>query len=218
MDKETLLHVSEIFRSIQGESTWAGLTCTFVRLAGCNLRCAWCDTSYGWEGGTPMPLDDVLFTVEQLPGRLVEITGGEPLLQETCPVFAARLLNSGYTVLCETNGSLPIDRLPAGVVRIMDVKCPASGMVDRTDWSNMGRLTRQDEVKFVLADRDDYLWAKDVVNKYDLAARTQAVLMAPVFGRLAADALAKWLLEDRLNVRLQIQLHKVIWGPERRGV
>ena len=217
-DQTGTLVVSEIFRSIQGESTWAGLPCVFVRLTGCNLRCSWCDTAYAFEGGTVMALDDVVGCVAEFSCSLVEITGGEPLLQEQCPVLARRLLDAGKTVLCETNGALPIDLLPEGVIRIMDLKCPGSGECEGNDWANIDRLSPEDEVKFVLAGRGDYEWSRDVVRKYDLASRCGAVLFSPVMGALEPRSMAEWILEDELSVRLQLQLHKLVWGPEAKGV
>lgn len=212
------LTVTEIFRSIQGESTWAGLPCVFVRLTGCNLRCVWCDTAYAFSGGTKMTVEDVVARVAELACPLVEITGGEPLLQEACPSLAEALLGRGLTVLCETSGALPIDRVPADVITIMDLKCPGSGESSKNDWGNVDRLSRRDEVKFVIADRADYEWSRDVVHRYGLPARCNAVLFAPVFGVLEARDLVQWILEDGLPVRFQPQLHKFVWPPDTRGV
>lgn len=215
---DTLL-VTEIFYSIQGESTRAGLPCVFVRLARCNLRCRWCDTEYSFKGGDRMTLDAVLAKVCGWDCGLVEITGGEPLAQKNCPALAARLLDAGKTVLVETGGSLPIDTLPPGVVRIMDLKCPDSGMCARNYWPNVDVLDpARDEVKFVIASRGDYEWSRDILRKYNLAARCRAVLMSPVRDAVPFDALAAWMLEDGLPARFQAQLHKIIWAPDRRGV
>lgn len=214
---ETLV-VTEVFLSIQGESTWAGLPCTFVRLTGCNLRCAWCDTAYAFHGGTRTTVGGVLEQVRAFGCRLVEVTGGEPLLQRGCTALAACLLEEGYTVLCETSGSVPIDRLPAGVVRIMDLKCPGSGECERNDWSNLDRLAAPDEVKFVIADRRDYEWSRDVVREHGLADRCRQVLFSPVWGSVAPRDLVAWILEDALPVRFQVQMHKVVWAPDTRGV
>ena len=215
--RETLA-VTEIFKSIQGESTWAGLPCIFVRLTGCHLRCVWCDTTYAFQGGGQMDLRDILTRCRELGGSLVEITGGEPLLQKNCGALARRLHAEGYTVLCETSGTLPLSALPDETIKIMDLKCPGSGEHHRNDWSNIGRLSARDEVKFVLADRADYEWSRDVIREYGLASRTRAVLFSPVWDRLEPKQLAEWILEDGLAVRLQIPLHKVIWSPDTRGV
>jgi len=213
------LRVTEIFHSIQGESTWAGLPCVFVRLTGCNLRCAWCDTSYAFAGGTTMTLDAILAEVTAYKTKLVEITGGEPLAQQGCAALAQRLLAAGYTVLVETSGSLPIDTLPEDAIRIMDLKCPDSGECERNHWPNLEKLRpERDEVKFVIASRRDYEWSRDVVLKYTLLARCHAVLFSPVFGVVAPRDLAEWILADRLPVRLQLQVHKFIWAPDQRGV
>jgi len=212
------LQVTEIFRSIQGESTWAGTPCVFVRLTGCNLRCAWCDTPYAYEDGREMTVEEVVAQVAAYSGDLVEITGGEPLLQAAAPALAQALLDAGRTVLCETNGTQPIDRMPSGVITIMDIKCPSSGEFDRTDWDNVERLRAHDEVKFVVADRTDYDWARETVERHGLAGRCHAVLFAPAAGLMRPQTLSEWLLDDGLAVRLQLQLHKVIWPGVKRGV
>jgi len=213
-----MVEVAEIFKSIQGESTWAGLPCAFIRLAGCNLRCAYCDTVYAYGPGRRMELDEAVRQCAALSCRLVEITGGEPLLQTETPALAQRLLDMGHTVLVETNGTLPIETLPRGAIRIMDIKCPGSGMADRIRWENIERLGKRDEVKFVIGGRMDYEWSRDVLRRYDLAARCHAVLFSAVFGLLEPKTLAGWILEDGLPVRLQLQLHKYIWRPDERGV
>lgn len=215
---EKNLQITELFASIQGESTRTGLPCGFVRLAGCNLRCAWCDTSYSYEGGITMPLGAILAQVRLWGISLVEITGGEPLLQPESAALAALLLREGYTVLIETNGSLPIDVLPGEVIRILDIKCPDSGMEDRVLWRNLDLLTRQDEVKFVLASKADYDWALDVLRRFDLARRCGAVLFSPVTGRLDPMDLAAWMIADKPAARLQLPLHKYIWPGRQRGV
>ena len=215
--RETL-RVTEMYKSVQGESTWAGLPCVFIRLTGCNLRCVWCDTAYAFQGGTETAIGEILGKCEELGCSLVEITGGEPLVQENCPTLAACLLEQGMTVLCETGGSLPITVLPDKVIRIMDLKCPGSGECDKNDWSNIDALTPRDEVKFVIADRADYEWSRDVVEEYDLPARCNQVLFAPVFGAIGPRQLVKWILEDGLEVRFQLQLHKLIFPPDQRGV
>jgi len=215
---ERTLTVTEIYRSVQGESTWAGLPCVFVRLTGCNLRCVWCDTEYAFHHGAKMTIAEILGKCDELVCPLVQITGGEPLLQKECSTLAKRLLERGKTVLCETSGALPIDVLPAGVIKIMDIKCPASGECDKNDWSNIDRLSARDEVKFVIADRGDYEWSRDIVARYDLASRCNAVLFSPVFSDMDGRRLAEWILEDGLQVRLQLQLHKLIWGADAKGV
>ncbi len=213
-----MLTVFEIYASIQGESTRAGVPCAFVRLAACDLRCAWCDTPYAFTGGRKMSVDDVLAEVDTLGCQVVELTGGEPLLQAEAPALMARLLERGYTVLLETGGHVPIDNVPDPVVAIVDVKCPGSGEAHRMHWPNLDELSPHDEVKFVLKDRADFDYACDVVRRHDLASRTAAVLFSPVHGVLDPAALARWILEARVPVRLQIQTHKYIWDPETRGV
>ncbi|NUM54796.1 MAG: radical SAM protein [Candidatus Hydrogenedentes bacterium] len=212
------LTVTEIYKSVQGESTWVGLPCIFVRLTGCNLRCVWCDTEYAFYGGAKKTVDEILEECVALDCSLVEITGGEPLLQKHCGTLAKALLDRGFTVLCETSGALPIDRLPGDVVKIMDLKCPGSGEADKNDWSNIDRLSARDEVKFVIADRADYEWGRDVVRRYDLAHKCHQVLFSPVFGSVEAKALVEWILADKLPVRFQLQLHKFVWPPDQKGV
>ena len=212
------LVVTEIYRSIQGESTWAGIPCTFIRLTGCNLRCVWCDSAYAFHGGVRMTLPEILAECRRLGGPLVEITGGEPLLQKGCPCLAEALLAEGYIVLCETSGALPLTVLPGDVIKIMDLKCPGSGECDQNHWANIDALGPRDEVKFVLASREDYEWSRDVLRKYNLAARCHAVLFSPVFGAIDPKDIVAWLLEDRLEVRFQLQMHKFIWPPGQKGV
>jgi len=212
------LRVTEIYASVQGESTWAGLPCVFIRLAGCHLRCAYCDTDYAFEGGTDMTLEAVVDQCAQWPWSLAEITGGEPLLQPACPHLATVLLERGYTVLVETSGTLPVAALPPAAIKIMDLKCPGSGVSDATDWDNIAALTGRDEVKFVIGDRADYEWSCDVVRRHQLPSRCRAVLFAPVFDVMAPQTLSEWILEDGMHVRLQLPLHKYVWPPGRRGV
>ena len=218
LPRDQYLLVTELFASIQGESTRAGLPCAFVRLSGCNLRCSWCDTTYSYEEGTPMTLPDVLEQVRQWGLPLVEITGGEPLLQPLTPLLAALLLERGHTVLIETNGSMPIDVLPDKVIRILDIKCPESGMDTQMHWPNLELLTSQDEVKFVLASRTDYLWALDIIRNTGLSRRCSAILLSPATGRLDPKDLAAWMMADRPTARLQLPLHKYIWPERQRGV
>lgn len=213
-----MLTVFEIYLSIQGESTHVGRPCVFVRLAACDLRCSWCDTPYAFTGGRKMSIDDVMTEVRALGCNLVELTGGEPLLQSAAIPLMQQLREEGFEVLIETGGHLPIHNLPAGVHAIMDVKCPGSGEAARMHWPNLEVLSRDHEVKFVIKDRVDYEYARDVITKHDLAARAGAVLLSPVHGVQAADELARWMLADHLPARLQIQTHKFIWSPETRGV
>jgi len=212
------LRITEIFKSIQGESTWAGLPCVFVRTTGCNLRCAWCDTAYAYDGGTWMSIDDILRRVEEFDCELVEITGGEPLLQEGTPLLARRLRGAGHTVLVETNGSLPIEVLPEGIIRIMDLKCPDSGECGRNRGENVAQLRPGDEVKFVLASRGDYEWAREQIAACGLHQKVQAVLLSAAFGKLEPAKVVEWMLADKLPARFQLQLHKFIWKPEAKGV
>lgn len=211
------LRVHEIYRSIQGESSFAGRPCTFVRLTGCQMRCVWCDTEHAFYEGTWATLDEVCAEVDRLGGDLVEITGGEPLLQPGVLPLTSRLCDAGAIVLLETGGGLDISAVDPRVRRIVDVKCPGSGEVDANRWENLDELRPVDELKFVLAHRDDYLWARRLVADRSLAGRCP-VHFSPVHGRLDARELARWLLEDRLPVRLGLQLHKLLWGAEARGV
>ncbi|MGA6827598.1 7-carboxy-7-deazaguanine synthase QueE [Nitrospira sp. NS4] len=215
--RETTVRVTEIFYSIQGESTYAGQPCVFIRLTGCPLRCTWCDTEYSFYGGTWLSVDALLAQVAQYGCRLVEVTGGEPLAQPEAVPLIARLCDEDYTVLLETSGAIDIEPVDRRARVILDVKCPGSGMTDRMHWPNLDRLTAKDEAKFVLADRADYDWACEIVARYRLADRC-TVLFSPVFGSLDLRGLAEWILADRLPVRFQLQLHKYIWAPDMRGV
>jgi 7-carboxy-7-deazaguanine synthase len=217
------LRVTEIFHSIQGESTWAGVPCTFVRLTGCPLRCVWCDTEYSFHGGEKVMLDDIVARVDEIGTPVVEVTGGEPLVHRNAFVLVQRLLDKGYTVLVETSGAVDVSPLDARAHRIMDLKCPGSGEVQKNMWSNLDHLTGRDELKFVIADRTDYEWARDVVRAKGLDRRVEdgtlrAILFSPVWDSVDFRQLAEWILEDRLPVRYQIQMHKVIWGPTTTGV
>ena len=213
-----MLTINEIFHSIQGESTHAGRPCVFVRLTACDLRCRWCDTPYAFYEGRKMSVDDVVADVESRDCPTVEVTGGEPLLQADVYPLMQRLLDAGKTVLVETGGHRSIAKVPAGVIRIVDIKCPGSGEAEKNDWSNLAHLTGLDEVKFVIADRRDYEYAREVVQRERLAARVNAVLFSPVHGELDAKVLSEWVIADRLDVRVQLQLHKYIWTPSTRGV
>jgi len=216
------LPVTEIFRSIQGESTWAGLPCTFVRLTGCPLRCVWCDTAYAFHGGRKTTLDEIVREVQDIGSSLVEVTGGEPLAHPDAFTLVERLLEEGYTVLVETSGAVDVAPLDPRAHRIMDLKCPGSGEVDRNLWSNLDHLTDLDEIKFVIADRVDWEWAAGVIRERRLddrvrQGRLRALLVSPVWGEADLEAMAEWVLESGLPVRLQTQLHKHIWGAERKG-
>ncbi len=227
------MQITEIYKSLQGESTYAGLPCVFVRLTGCNLRCTWCDTEYSFYGGKKMAPEQVFEEVERLttPSGLVEITGGEPMLQERELVpLMQRLLDSGCKVLLETSGERPLENVPAGVVKIVDVKCPDSGEADTFRMENLATLLPHDEVKFVISDRVDYEFARDFTVLHDLASRVNALLFSPAFAKDAAGArdaskclldpqqLAEWMLEDNVPARLGLQIHKLIWDPAMKGV
>lgn len=213
-----MLTVNEIFYSIQGESTRAGRPCVFVRLTACDLRCSWCDTPYAFTGGQKRTVEEVIAEVGRFGCRLVEVTGGEPLLQPDVYPLMERLLAGGFAVLLETGGHRSIAKVPPGVIAIVDVKCPGSGEADKVDWDNMARLRSHDEVKFVIKDRADYEFARAAVERHDLASRAAAVLFSPVHGALDPRDLAEWVLADRLPVRVQLQVHKYIWGATARGV
>lgn len=220
---EPFLRITEIFHSIQGESTWAGVPCTFVRLTGCPLRCTWCDTEYAFHGGTRMTFPEIMEDVARHPARVVEITGGEPLAHAGAFTLARDLLEAGYTVLVETSGAFDVAPLDDRVHKIMDLKCPGSGESARNLWSNLEHLTDRDEVKFVIKDRADYEWARDTIRDRGLDGRVRdgslrALLMSPVWGEIDLEAFAGWILEDGLPVRFQVQLHKLIWGAQATGV
>jgi len=223
------LRINEIFFSIQGESTWTGLPCVFVRLTGCHLRCAYCDTEYSFKEGGTRTIADIIAEVRKHPTRLVEVTGGEPLLQPRVHTLITQLCDLGYTVLIETSGACDISLCDPRSIRIMDLKTPGSGEVERNLWSNIAHLTKRDEVKFVITSREDYEWAREVVREHGLEERVKSVLFSPVFEQppgseitgaqgLSLRELAEWILADGLNVRMQAQLHKFIWDPQTRGV
>lgn len=220
---ELALRITEIFYSIQGESTWAGVPCTFVRLTGCPLRCVWCDTAYAFHGGERMTFEEILARVRAFPANVVEVTGGEPLAHAPAYALTDRLLEAGYTVLVETSGAYDVAPLDPQVHKIMDLKCPGSGESHRNRWENLQHLTGRDEIKFVVKDRADYVWAREAIREHGLDARVQdgslrALLVSPVWGDIDLEALAGWILEDALPVRFQMQLHKLVWGPDRKGV
>jgi len=211
------MRVTEIFHSIQGESSYVGQPCVFVRLTGCPLRCAWCDTEYAFYGGSEISIDEILAKVKSYDCSLVEVTGGEPLAQPESIPLISKLCDAGYRVLIETSGAIDIASVDGRAHIILDVKCPGSGMMDRMHWPNLSLLTKKDEAKFVLVDRNDYEWARRIIDQHDLTSRCM-LLMSPAFGRLEPRQLAEWLLADKLPVRFQMQIHKFIWAPDMRGV
>lgn len=211
------LKINELFFSIQGESTHAGRPCVFVRLSGCNLRCSWCDTEYAFYEGTERSFESLLEEIKSYNCNLVETTGGEPLLQKEVLPFMKVLCDTGYEVLLETSGQMDISPVDSRVQRIIDIKCPSSNESKKNLWSNTNVLTESDQVKFVIANREDYHWAKNIITTYNLTEKCP-VLLAPVFGVLNNQELAEWILKDRLSVRYQLQLHKYIWPPETKGV
>jgi 7-carboxy-7-deazaguanine synthase len=213
-----MLTVNEIFHSIQGESTFAGEPCVFVRLTACDLRCSWCDTAYAFHEGRKMSIEEVMQAVDSYGCPLVEITGGEPLLQAEVYPLMSRLLESGKRVMIETGGHRSVAQVPREVIRIIDVKCPGSGEASKMHWENLEQLAPTDQVKFVIKDRVDYEYARDIVLRERLSNRAAAVLFSPVHGVMNARTLAEWVLADRLPVRLQLQTHKFIWDPNTRGV
>ncbi len=212
-----MLKVNEIFFSIQGESSMAGLPCIFVRLTYCNLRCSYCDTEYAFYEGSDYSIEDILSEIKKYDCRLVEITGGEPLLQSDVHALMSELCNRGYSVMLETGGSLPIKDVDNRVKIIMDLKCPSSNMSHKNLYENIDYLKPTDEVKFVIGNREDYEWSKNIIRKYSLADKC-TVLFSTVFSELEPVQLAEWILEDNLKVRFQLQLHKYIWSPTKRGV
>ncbi|HVO73877.1 MAG TPA: 7-carboxy-7-deazaguanine synthase QueE [Ignavibacteriaceae bacterium] len=212
-----MLKVNEIYFSIQGESSKAGFPCVFIRLTYCNLRCVYCDTAYAFYEGTDFTEDEILNEVKKYGCRLVEITGGEPLVQQEALELMKRLCDEGYEVMLETGGSLPIENIDKRVMIIMDLKCPSSGMLKKNNYENIGFLKSFDEIKFVIGNSEDYEWSKEIVKKYELTGRC-SVLFSTVFGRLEPIDLAEWILKDKLNVRFQLQMHKYIWDPSAKGV
>ncbi len=214
-----MIKINEIFKSIQGESTYAGLPCTFVRLAGCNLRCTYCDTNYAYYHGKEISDDEIIAKIEEYGVRFVEFTGGEPLLQEDTPQLIKTLLDKGYEVLIETNGSICIGCLDKRLNIIMDYKSPKSGMNERMRVKNFEFLKETDQIKFVLMDESDYQWAKDIIISNNLLDKYNNILMSPAYGELSPKSLVTWVLNDNLPVRVQLQIHKYIWAPdEREGV
>ncbi|MCI4624641.1 MAG: radical SAM protein [Candidatus Magnetoovum sp. WYHC-5] len=211
------LKVCEIFTSIQGESSYAGLLCFFIRLTGCNLRCTYCDTDYAYYDGNILLIDELVEMVRVSNVDLVEITGGEPLLQEETPTLIERLINEGKTVLIETNGSLSIEHINEYAVIIMDIKTPSSGMTYKMNFNNIAHLKPKDEIKFVISDEMDYLWVKNIISSYELYGKYK-LLLSPAYGVLHPEKLANWIIRDKLNVRMNLQLHKYIYGDNIKGV
>jgi 7-carboxy-7-deazaguanine synthase len=214
-----MIRVTEIFRSIQGESTHAGRPCTFVRLTGCPMRCVWCDSEYTFTGGEHYSIDHVMDQVKAFGCKLVEVTGGEPLAQKEAFQLIERLCDEDYEVLIETGGYVSTANVDRRAKVILDIKCPASGEESRNDWSNLDRLRAdKDEVKFVIADEEDWIYAKNLIKEQALESRTKAVLISPAWGQVDLQQLAEWIASSGLNVRMQLQLHKYIWGPDVKGV
>jgi 7-carboxy-7-deazaguanine synthase len=216
--REPTLTINEIYHSVQGESTWAGLPCVFVRLTFCDLRCTYCDTEYAFYEGKKQTLTEIVEAVAAFHCSLVEITGGEPLLQKNVLPLMRDLTDAGHTVLLETSGAHDISMVDARVYRIMDLKTPGSGEVERNLWSNIEHLTQRDEVKCVIGSREDYEWSREKVERFNLAQRCRAVLFSPIFGRIEPREIVEWILADKLDVRFQLQMHKFIWTPTLRGV
>jgi 7-carboxy-7-deazaguanine synthase len=212
-----MIKINEIYLSVQGESSHTGLPCVFVRLTGCNLRCVWCDTAYSFHEGKTQSIDQTLEEVKKFGVNLVEITGGEPLMQEGVYPLMNALLKSGYQVMLETGGSLSLNKVPRDVIKIMDLKCPGSGEHKKNNLDNLKLLAPHDEIKFVILDRQDYEWSRDLIKKYKIN-ETAPILFSPVYDKLELKEMVKWILEDRLPVRLQTQLHKIIWDKETQGV
>ena len=217
-EREKTLTINEIYHSIQGESTWAGRPCVFVRLTFCDLRCNYCDTEYAFYDGKKQTLKEIVDLVAAFNCPLVEITGGEPLLQKNVRPLMSMLADAGYTILLETSGAHDISKVDPRVHRIMDLKTPGSGEVEKNLWSNIDYLGSRDEVKFVIGSREDYEWSCDKVRRFDLPKRCHAVLFSPIFGRIDPRKIVEWILADRLDVRFQLQMHKFIWTPTQRGV
>ena len=211
------MKINEIFKSIQGETSYAGLPCAYIRVTGCNLRCSYCDTTYAYEEGKEMSLSNILECIARFKTKIVCVTGGEPLSNKNTPLLIKELMNKNYTVLVETNGSYDIRTVPQETIKIMDIKCPDSNMSHLMNWQNINYLTKSDEVKFVLSSRKDYDWTKAVIYKYNLS-EVANILIGTVFGAISPKMVVQWILEDNLDVRFQLQLHKYIWEPLARGV
>ena len=211
-----MIKINEIFYSIQGESSMSGMPCIFIRLTYCNLRCSYCDTEYSFHEGKDMSIDDILKKIKQYNCKLVEVTGGEPLLQKESIDLMTILLNDNYKVMLETGGSLPIKNVPKDVIKIVDFKCPSSNMHKKNDWNILKDLQKHDEIKFVIGNYEDYEWTKNKIKSYNL--NTKRILLSPVHDVLKSKDLSEWILKDGINARLQLQLHKYIWSPDTKGV
>ena len=211
------LKINEIYKSIQGESTYMGLPCTFIRLTYCNLRCSYCDTEYAFYEGKDIDIDTIILKVNKLKTKLVEVTGGEPLVQDGCINLLYKLIENGNKVLIETGGALSIEKIPKEVIVILDIKCPSSNMSDKNLWSNIKLLKKEDQVKFVIGDRNDYDWTKNIIDKYNLNSKCE-ILFSPVFNKIKPKQIVDWIIDDNLDVRFQLQIHKFIWEPEKKGV
>ena len=211
------LKVNEIYKSIQGESTFSGLPCIFIRLTFCNLRCSYCDTEYAFHEGTDMQISNIIKKVNELNCNLVEVTGGEPLVQDACIDLLESLISNGNKILIETGGALTIEKIPTQVTIILDIKCPSSDMCDKNLWSNIDLIKKTDEIKFVIGDKKDYEWSKNIIKEYNLLNKCK-VLFSPVYNKIESKEMVEWILEDNLNVRFQTQLHKSIWPHDTKGV
>ena len=217
MGNNNILKVNEIYKSIQGESTHTGLPCVFVRLTYCNLRCSYCDTEYAFHDGEDMSIDQIITRIKPMRTKLIEITGGEPMLQDNTIPLMKQLLKNNYNVLLETSGAISLKDVPKKVMKIVDFKCPSSNMSDKNLWSILDELNNFDEIKFVIGNLKDYQWTKKKIKDYSLTLKW-SVLISPVFGKITLEQLANWILKDNLNVRLQLQMHKYIWNPNKQGV
>ena len=211
------IKVNEIYKSVQGESTYSGLPCTFIRLTFCNLRCSYCDTEYAFYEGTDMNIPEIIKKVNNLKCNLVEVTGGEPLVQDGCIDLLKALISNGNKILIETGGALSIEKIPEEVVIILDIKCPSSNMSDKNLWSNIDLIKPSDEIKFVIGDKKDYNWSKKIIKKYKLTDKC-TILFSPVYNKIEPKTMVEWIMKDNLNVRFQTQLHKSIWNHNTKGV
>jgi len=211
------LMINEIYHSIQGESSYSGRPCIFIRLTYCNLRCSYCDSEHTFYEGEELTIEEILEKIKEYPCNLVEVTGGEPLFQKNCIILLQKLVENKYEVLLETSGSLSIESVPKEVINIIDFKCPSSKMVKKNLWENINYLKKDDEIKFVIADKEDYVWAKNKISEYELTKKSN-ILMSPAYNEIESKKIVDWILRDNLNVRFQIQLHKEIWDPDKKGV
>jgi 7-carboxy-7-deazaguanine synthase len=212
------LLVNEIFYSIQGESIYSGRPCIFVRLSGCNLRCTYCDTQYAYEKGEKMEIDHIIRKVSEFKCRWVEVTGGEPLIQSDTPMLVSKLLDNGYVVMMETNGSLDISRVDPRCIKVLDIKCPSSNESKKIDVKNLKKLRSKDQIKFVIGNHEDYTFAKNIISSHCPDFPGNRILFSPVYGKMPTNKLAEWILKDHLNVRLHLQIHKYIWPDKEKGI